>query len=822
MMRHGFLAPYRVLDVTDHRGVLAGHMLAQLGADVVQVEPCGGTSARRTPPFADAWPSGEDSLYWAAYGSGKRSVVCDPSTADGDALWARLLASADILIDSAAPGDGRPQWLDPVAIAAANPGLIHVSITPFGLTGPKRDWADSEITLWAAGGPLLLTRTIDGSPVRISVPQAYLHGAAAAAGAALVALAARNRNGVGQHVDLAVADCIPQCTMSAVVASSVGHPNYVPRPVRVPAASGPLDLSGSGSLTRRSKWQVADGMAEMHLAMGPAAGPSTNTLFAWMRSEGAGSGRFADWDWTTLHVQKAAGTVTDADIEAARAEVAAFLATRRRGDLMVISIEKGVRIAPIETIADLAAGAQFAARGFYREVRGAGGAYQIPGPFAQGAPHGFADIDGAPRLGADTDAVAADWAPRPALAATPVTNDAPLAGLKVLDLAWVVAGPLIGRTLADFGATVIRVESSKRVETARLMGPFPGGAFDVQASMLYETCNAGKLGLSLDLSKPEARAVVRDLAAWADVVIESFTPGQMARWGLDHATLAARNPGLVMVSTSLAGQTGPFAAYSGYGNHGAAIAGFQNIVGPEGGPIVGPYGPYTDFVAPRFALTALLAALDHKRRTGEGCHLDVSQTEAGVQFLAAQIADHSVTGRVQKAAGNRDAAMAPHGVFACAGDDDWVAIAVRDDAEWGRLAGLIGGAAQDARFATFADRKRDEAAVEALVTDWTAAQTAAEAEAALQAIGVAAHRLTAIEDFAADPQVVARGHLVRLPHALGGEAVIEASPFRLSRTPARYARSAPSFGRDNAGVLDKILKYDAAAVEALKEAGALE
>lgn len=400
---------------------------------------------------------------------------------------------------------------------------------------------------------------------------------------------------------------------------------------------------------------------------------------------------------------------------------------------------------------------------------------------------------------------------------------APLAGLKVLDLAWVVAGPLIGRSLADYGATVVRIDSSRRVETARLMGPFPGGAMDVQQSTLYENCNAGKFGLALDLRTEAARDVVRDLAAWADIAVESFTPGQMAKWGLDYPSLAARNPGLIMVSTSLMGQTGPYARYSGYGNHGAAIAGFQNIVGPPGGEPVGPFGPYTDFVAPRFGLVATLAALDHRRRTGQGCHLDVSQSEAGIQFLAPQIADYAVTGRVQACAGNRDEAMAPHGVFPAAGWDSWVAIAVRSDAEWRALGELIGGPAlaDDPRFRTLADRKANEDQLEALVAAWVAERPAAEVEAALQLRGVPAHLAVASEDFMRDPQLLARGHFVRLPHPLMGEAVIEASHYRMSATPAEYPRAAPVYGRDNDHVLSEILGYGPERIEALRAAGVL-
>jgi crotonobetainyl-CoA:carnitine CoA-transferase CaiB-like acyl-CoA transferase len=399
----------------------------------------------------------------------------------------------------------------------------------------------------------------------------------------------------------------------------------------------------------------------------------------------------------------------------------------------------------------------------------------------------------------------------------------PLSGVKVLDLAWVVAGPLIGRSLADYGATVVRIDSSKRVETARLMGPFPHGKFDVQQSTLYENCNAGKFGLALDLRMEEAREVVRDLAAWADIAVESFTPGQMDKWGLGYERLAAINPGLIMVSTSLMGQSGPWTRYSGYGNHGAAISGFQNIVGPEGGAPVGPFGPYTDFVAPRFGLVATLAALDHFRRTGKGCHLDVSQSEAGMQFLAPQIADYSVTGRIQGCAGARDVAMAPHGVFAAAGWDSWIAIAVRDDADWAALARLVGGEAllADPRFATLEGRKANEEALEALVGAWTARRAAADIEAELQALGVPAHVAVDSAAFMADPQLNAREHFVRLAHPLMGEAVVEASRYRLSETPAQYPRSAPVYGRDNDPVLAEILGYDADRIAALKAAGVL-
>lgn len=417
----------------------------------------------------------------------------------------------------------------------------------------------------------------------------------------------------------------------------------------------------------------------------------------------------------------------------------------------------------------------------------------------------------------------------------------PFEGLKVLDLAWVVAGPVIGRMLADYGATVVRVESTRRVDTTRVMGPFPGGRIDIRQSALWENCNAGKLGLALDLNSPGGQQVARDLARWADVLIESFSPGQMERWGLGWETLRAANPSLVMLSTSLMGQTGPFSSVAGYGNIGAAYAGFQQLVGwPDEFP-VGPYGPYTDYVGPRFASVALLAALDHRRRTGEGCRLDVSQAEAGMQFLAPQIADFSVSGRIARHEGNRDPQMAPHGVFRCRGTAPsgaivgtvreqptdrhpaWVAIAVRSDAEWQALAALIGGEtlAGDPRYATLEGRKAHEDALEALIDEWTASRGAQEIVESLQWLGVPAHLAASSLDAVEDPQLREREHFVALAHPLMGTSWVEGARHRLSESPGAPQRCGPTPGHDNEQVLRSLLGYGDDEIRSLQDAGVL-
>jgi benzylsuccinate CoA-transferase BbsF subunit len=389
----------------------------------------------------------------------------------------------------------------------------------------------------------------------------------------------------------------------------------------------------------------------------------------------------------------------------------------------------------------------------------------------------------------------------------------------------VVAGPAVGRVLADYGAEVVRVESSTRLDTSRLIGPFHEGTQTPESSILHGDVNAGKLGLTLNLKLEPARDVVRDLAARSDVVIESFSPGVLERWGLGYERLKELNDSVIMLSTSLMGQNGPYRNFAGYGNMGAAMSSFQSLVGWPDRPPLGPYGPYSDYVAPRFALVVLLAALDRRERTGEGCWIDVSQTEAAIQFLAPQVADHAATGRVAEASGNRDPAMAPHGVYPCLDDGSdvggsWVAIAVRDDDEWRALAGLI-GAPDDDRFATATGRLDATGELDELVAAWTETRQARTVETLLQEHGIPAHVAMSSVNALDDPQLTGRGHFVELEHPLFGKTVVQGSRYRLSETPAAVDRPAPTLGRDNDHVLRELLGYDDARISALAAAGAL-
>jgi crotonobetainyl-CoA:carnitine CoA-transferase CaiB-like acyl-CoA transferase len=402
----------------------------------------------------------------------------------------------------------------------------------------------------------------------------------------------------------------------------------------------------------------------------------------------------------------------------------------------------------------------------------------------------------------------------------------PLEGLKVADFSWVVAGPVVGRALADFGATVVRVESGTRIETARMMQPFYAGQAGRENSALYGTCNAGKYGLTLNLKTEEGLAVARDLAAWADLVAESYAPGQMARWGLDYASIRSANPSVIMLSTSLMGQTGPSARLAGYGNIGASVSGYQDLVGwPDQLPI-GPFGPYTDYVGPRFSLVVLLAALDHRRRTGEGCHIDLAQSEAGVFLLSPQLADYFDRGTVAQRRGNADEQFAPHGVYPCLaedGRDRFVAIAVAQDAQWSALAAELGrlDLAADPRLADAAGRLARAGELDDVLAAWTAPQRAENVQARLQARGVPAHLAVTSADWARDPQLAHRGHLRGIPDERFGTAFVEGPRYLLSQTPGQVSRPAPALGQDNEHVLRGLLGYDQEKYERVAASGAL-
>jgi len=402
-------------------------------------------------------------------------------------------------------------------------------------------------------------------------------------------------------------------------------------------------------------------------------------------------------------------------------------------------------------------------------------------------------------------------------------NDLPLKDVKICDFMWVMAGPASTRILADYGATVVRIESPTRVDTARTLQPYHGNQLGPDSSGLFANCNAGKFGISLDLGNPAARAVVHDLVRWADVLTESFSPKAMRAWGFDYESLRKVNPGVIMLSSCLMGQTGPLAKVAGFGNMAAAISGFTNLTGWPDRPPSGVFGAYTDYVAPRFTAVAILAALDHRRRTGQGQYIDQSQAECAIHFLGPAILDYTVNGRVEERSGNSDAAFAPHGVYPAAGDDNWVAIVCRDDDDWRRLCAAMENddLARDSRYASAAGRLGHRDAIDSSIAAWSRKFDRTALQFRLQSHGVPAHQVQNSADAYADPQFAHRKHFVALDHPTLGKFTVEGPRAKLSRTPAKVRRAAPSLGQDNQHVLESILGYDETQISELVASGAI-
>lgn len=378
----GFLSPYRVLDISDERGLMAGHLLARLGAEVIQVEPPQGAASR-------AFGGGHE---WYAYAAGKRSITCSLDQQQGRELFHRLLESADVFIESAGPGKMADYGLSCAELMSRYPNLVYVSISAFGSKGTKSTYAATDLTLWAAGGALLPARHDQRPPLRISVPQAYRHAAADAAAGAVMALLARRLSGRGQHVDVSAQQSVAQATLSGVLAAAVGHDEFALRPVS--------NKQGLGSKLSRSKWPVRDGMVELHLGMGAATGRFTNNLFAWMHAEGACHAELSAWDWVTIPSKIEADEISPEELTLAHDLVECFLASRSKAELVEAAIHRKLLLAPVNTVGDLLQSPQLKERGFWCEVTSDHGMrHLLPRGLAAISDYVFPAATAAPALG---------------------------------------------------------------------------------------------------------------------------------------------------------------------------------------------------------------------------------------------------------------------------------------------------------------------------------------------------------------------------------------------------------------------------------------
>ncbi len=382
-----------------------------------------------------------------------------------------------------------------------------------------------------------------------------------------------------------------------------------------------------------------------------------------------------------------------------------------------------------------------------------------------------------------------------------------LKDLKVLDFGWAIAAPTLCWFLATHGATVIRIETSKRPDVYRVSAPYKDKKPGLNRAGFFAYPNVNKMSIALDLGLKEGIDVAKRLVAWADVVVDNFRVGPMEKWGLGYEDLKKIKPEIIMLRTTNQGLTGPYNKQPGWGWQLAGLSGISHLSGwPDREPL--SFGvPYTDVIAPRFGVAALMAALVHRKKTGKGQLIDLSQLETSLHFIAPTMLAFFENGEEGKRNGNHSSYAAPHGVYRCKGDDRWCAICVYTDEEWEAFSNVIGNPSwtTDPKFHRLVGRKKNEEELNRLVEEWTSSQTAEAVMTQMQEAGVAAGVVQNGKDLFEDPQLAHRNYFWPIDHPEMGTFSHLGNPFELKDTPARPNIPAPCLGEHNEYVCTKIL-----------------
>ena len=725
--------PVRVVELSSPFTRFAGRLLVGLGYEVVLVEPPEGDPTRDE---LDGWS-------FAHWHAGKRSVVLDPADA---AALRRLLESADVLLDGTPSGGPR---LD---------HLVHVRVTPFGCDGPRSSWQGTDLVVAALGGMLAQVGDPDGPPLALPENQAEQLAGVNAAIAVLLGLRAR-RKGPGQLIDVSAQECVA-ASLEAGTLAYLHEDRVPPRPGR------------EHPLVPHGLFRAADG----HLGGGLGGSPRMwDALLAWLREENAQADldepRWQDPVERKKHQEHVFEVVQD------------FLVTWPKAAFAEAAQARKLPWAAVERPDELPGNPQLRARDFFLTARAAGGERTDLGfPFAFPEGRRVASLTAAER-GADQALL--DTPRDPGRAGG--TSDAPaLAGIRVLDLTWVLAGPYCTKVLADHGADVIKVESETRPDPTRF-APFMhlsrGPHTDPNGNGYFNEVNRNKRSVALGLRTDEGLAVLRELIAASDVVVENFSATVMTKMGLGYDALREIKPDIVYVSMSGMGHSGPRSGWVSYADTVSASSGLTGLTGWAADDVVGVIYGHGDIVAGLQAALATVAALEHRDRTGRGQHIDLSQLEAITSHMGTSV----IAPVPPEPRGNSHPSWRPHGVYRCLGPDRWLAVSVRSATERDALRAVVGG---------------PDAGLEEALATWARTMPADAAAELLQERGIPAGAVQDGRDLVEqDPHLRARGFYVRREHPSAGAFLHEGTPIRLHRTPGGIRDAAPLLGADTEAVL---------------------
>ncbi len=726
-----FLQDVVVLDVGDEATALASVYLAELGATVVRVEDVEGDQLHRRGGF-----------WHAVHNAGKRSVALDLSS---DEAWAPVeaaLAGVDVVIGALEPGPATERFLE--RVAAVEDGRIGVVDVVF-----RRDEAHvpvTDLTLGAVGGFTVLNGYPEDPPAQAAGDLAFKQVALATAVGAMALVTARRRTGTAGRIVVSAQEAVLVTTFQTSNGNLYHWRGVVP--------------SRHEQIARGSTVRSSDGLWTS-FTIHP---PNYPRFVEWAERE-IGPTVLTSPEWSDrVYV----GQHRD-ELMALVAELASVTS---RAELIAEGQERGLLVMPVNEVGDVVHDPHLLARDFFVDVEQPDGAsMRLTGsPFR--SDRGRGQRGAAPKLGADNELLGelAHRAPTVSAPVAGVEHTQPLAGIRVVDFTWAIAGSFATRLLADLGADVVKIESENRLDPIRHIGPQPTDEVSLDTNGVFQDCCAGKRAVTINIGTPEGQDLVRALVRTADVVTSNYTPDRLDRWGFDGEALAALRPGLIIANLAVMGISGPNAGWRSYGNGLVAMSGVAAHTGFEGRVPQCLGTMHTDFTVPYFGAMQILAALHHRDRTGEGAYLELSQYESSIRLMDIELASVLNGGEGPGRIANRSCYCSPHGIFPAAGDDRWVAVACRNDAERGGLAELLG-----------ADPTEENVAA------WTRTRSRQEVVRALRAVGVPVGSVEDVGDHHQDPVTRGVWATVTLPSGITAEVLHSPMMWDGQRLPLRRA-----------------------------------
>ncbi|WP_407147674.1 CaiB/BaiF CoA transferase family protein [Bradyrhizobium sp. ORS 86] len=788
----GALSHLRIVEVGSAAATsYCARLFADFGADVQKVEPPQGDPLRRTAPLT---LSGQ-SAWFAFLNFNKSSVVLDRNDAGATSRLGELIADCDVLLDGRGLDAADCPAIDLDAIKRDNPGLIHLDLSWFGDRGPYADFAATDSTIRALTGLVKLVGPEQGPPMHAPDFQTGILGGLWGFIAASSSVLGRMQDGRGRSSHLSLFE------------ASIAVTEYIM-----------FEAFSRGDIMRRLGvnrfWPTFPvGIYETRQGW---LGVTTVTPAQW-RS-------FCEMlDLTDLRDDPSLFLGVDRLQHVAEIErkILPKLKQRTAQEWFAEGLKRKIPIVPVPEISDLIADEEKRARGAIV-------------PISVGDESGFSAgtmqrLTGTPPLrGGRVPDIGEQQAKREAAprvaAPKPATADRlPLEGIRVVDFSMGWAGPICTRTLADLGADVIKIEAIQYPDWWRGVDRRPAYVLEqmYEKSVRYCIMNRNKRGITLDLTRPKGLALAKRLLADADLVVDNYSVEVLPKLGLGYEVLSKLNPKLVMMSMSAFGAGSVYRDCRAYGSTLEQGSGLPSVVGDAGGPPVMSHTAFGDAVGGLNGCAAVLTALIHARLTGQGQFIDLAQIECMMPFAAPWIVAHSIDGTPPVKYGNRHPDFVPHGCFRCTGEDNWIVVAISDDAMWPRLARLLGREdwADDARFKTATGRRAIEGEIEAAITAWTSARDPDAAMVALQAAGVASGVARLPIDLLKDPQLHARGFIQEVDRAFIGKHPQPSMPFREGAEPFAIRSVPPTLGEHNREILGGMLGLSDAELDELAREG---